>query len=112
MSKEKYSSGWRPELSLKQVALDMVEVIFDESASIEECQMAANTLVEAVCPELFENRKFYRCPCGGKARYSGEALMGCVACDKCEDFLMGIGIDFLNSIGKRWMNGERGAEHY
>ena len=49
MSKEKYSIGWRPELSLKQVALDMVEIIFDE------CQMAANTLVEAVYPELFEN---------------------------------------------------------
>lgn len=71
MSKEKYSSGWRPELSLKQVALDMIEIIFDESASVEECQMAANTLVEAVYPELFKNITCdLICPeCGAKDIY-------------------------------------------
>jgi hypothetical protein len=46
-----YASGWRPEASLKQVSIDMVEIIFDPSASTEECQMAASTLVEAVYPK-------------------------------------------------------------
>jgi hypothetical protein len=46
-----YASGWRPEAPLKQVAIDMLAIIFDPEASADECQMAASTLVEAVYPK-------------------------------------------------------------
>jgi len=47
-----YASGWRPEAALKQVATDMIAIIFDASASVDDCRMAAGTLVEAVYPEI------------------------------------------------------------
>ena len=50
--KHSYANGWRPEPGVKQVALDMLEIIFNPEASVTDCQMAATTLVEAVCPEV------------------------------------------------------------
>lgn len=47
-----YSYGWRPETASKQVALDMISIIFDDSASVNDCRIAAATLVEAVYPEI------------------------------------------------------------
>lgn len=48
------------------------------------------------------------CPCGGKAIYFGEALMGSLTCNLCGDWLSGIGIKFIKSIEDRWNRGERG----
>ncbi len=50
--KHSYANGWRPEPALKQVALDMLEIIFNPEASIDDCRMAASTLVETVYPEV------------------------------------------------------------
>jgi hypothetical protein len=52
--------------------------------------------------------KFPKCPCGGDTKYFGEALMGSLTCEKCGDYLMGVGIEFIRSIGERWIKGERG----
>ena len=41
----------RPEQSLKETAYDMLSIIFDQSATFEECDMAISTLVEIVKPE-------------------------------------------------------------
>lgn len=37
---------------MRQVADDMLVIMFDEAATAEERTMAAATLVEAVCPEI------------------------------------------------------------
>lgn len=76
-----YASGWRPEAALKQVALDMVAIIFDASASIEDCAMAASTLVEAICPELMPQELEHKCPdCG-----STDIQMFTSDLDQCKD---------------------------
>lgn len=48
------------------------------------------------------------CPCGGQAKYFGEALMGSLKCDTCGQYLFGVGYEFLQSIRERWLRGERG----
>jgi hypothetical protein len=47
-----YAAGWRPEKALKQAVLDMVAIVFDSASSVDECEMAASTIVEAVHPEI------------------------------------------------------------
>lgn len=49
------------------------------------------------------------CPCGGETRYFGEALMGSLTCNKCGQYLTGIGWKFLRSLNERWIRGERGV---
>lgn len=47
-----YAEGWRPEKALKQMVLDMVDIVFQETSTIEESEMAASTIVEAIHPEI------------------------------------------------------------
>jgi len=49
-----------------------------------------------------------KCGCGGDIEYSGEALMGCLKCKSCEDYLCGIGSEFLKNKTILWYKGERG----
>ncbi len=51
-----YSSGWKPEAELKQVAMDMIAIIFDNLSSSEDRRMAASTLVEVVYPEVLPGK--------------------------------------------------------
>lgn len=46
------------------------------------------------------------CSCGSPARYFGEALMGSISCESCDQFLMGVDIP---DICERWNRGERGV---
>lgn len=48
-----------------------------------------------------------KCECGGTARYFGEALMGSVRCDDCDQFVMQIGNP--SSVVDLWNNGVRGC---
>lgn len=52
------------------------------------------------------------CKCGGQAVYSGEALMASLRCDKCDQWLMGVGDDFVATINERWIRGDRGWQGY
>lgn len=45
------------------------------------------------------------CKCGSPARAFSEALMSVVACESCDEFLMGVDIQ---DICDRWNSGERG----
>lgn len=49
-----YAAGWRPEEGLKQTVLDMVKIVFDPQSSVDECEMAASTIVETVHPEIMD----------------------------------------------------------
>ena len=51
-----------------------------------------------------------KCECGGSAVYFGEALYGSLRCNRCEQFLCGVGLDFCRSIFDRWDAGERGDQ--
>lgn len=46
------------------------------------------------------------CQCGSPARLFGEALMSVVACESCDESLMGIDVP---DIRDRWNRGERGV---
>jgi hypothetical protein len=48
------------------------------------------------------------CECGGQTVYFGEALMGSLRCDKCDQWLMGVGEEFIETINSRWVRGDRG----
>jgi hypothetical protein len=48
------------------------------------------------------------CKCGGQTVYFGEALMGSLRCNKCDQWLMGVGDEFMETINERWIRGERG----
>jgi len=45
------TKNWRPELVLKDVALDMLDIIFDPEATITDCEMAISTLIEIIKPD-------------------------------------------------------------
>ena len=47
-----YAAGWRPEEALKQAVLDMVAIVFDPDSTVDECEMAASTIVEAIHPKI------------------------------------------------------------
>jgi len=47
------------------------------------------------------------CPCGGQTEYFGEALMGSLKCTTCGAELIGVGVEFIQSIRERWIRGER-----
>lgn len=53
---------WRPEPELKPVAEDLLRIIFDETATTEEVQMAATTLVDVVAPDLLWDALQHRTP--------------------------------------------------
>ena len=48
-----YTNGWRPESALRQVADDMLNIIFSKDANGYECDMALSTLWEAMDPARF-----------------------------------------------------------
>ena len=48
------------------------------------------------------------CECGGQTVYFGEALMVSLRCDKCAQWLMGAGDEFIETINLRWIRGDRG----
>lgn len=48
------------------------------------------------------------CECGGRTSYFGEALMGSLRCEKCDQWLAGVGDEFIGTINQRWIRGERG----
>lgn len=50
------------------------------------------------------------CECGGQTVYFGEALMGSLRCDNCEQCLIGVGDNFIATIDERWMRGDRGYQ--
>lgn len=58
------------------------------------------------------NQKMKRpsCECGGQTVYFGEALMGSLRCNKCDQWLMGIGDEFIETIDNRWIRGDRGYQ--
>lgn len=45
-----YHDGWKPEPGLREDADKMLAIVFDESSSSDEAEMAAMTLVEIVAP--------------------------------------------------------------
>ena len=49
-----YAEGWRPEPLLKEAAVEMMKIVFDAGATLEEAEMAATTLVEIVHPEVLQ----------------------------------------------------------
>ncbi len=49
-----YAAGWRPESGLRETADDLLDIIFDADSTVEECEMAATTLVELVHPEVLQ----------------------------------------------------------
>jgi hypothetical protein len=49
-----YAAGWRPEKALKNTVLELVAIVFDESSTVDECEMAASTIVETVHPEIMD----------------------------------------------------------
>jgi hypothetical protein len=51
-----------------------------------------------------------KCGCGGDVEYFGEALMGSLKCKSCEDYLCGIGSDFLKNKTILWYKGVRGNQ--
>ena len=54
-----YKNGWRPEAALKQTVLELVAIVFDPHATSEECEQAANTIIEAVNPDVMEQATEY-----------------------------------------------------
>lgn len=40
---------------MKQSVLDMVEIVFDETSTQQEKEMAASTIVEAILPKVLES---------------------------------------------------------
>lgn len=48
-----YIDGWRPEPAVREVAQQMLEIIFSDDATDIDCRMALNTLWEAVDPLVF-----------------------------------------------------------
>ncbi len=49
-----------------------------------------------------------KCGCGGDVECFGEALMSSLKCKSCEDYLAGVGHEFLENLTMLWYKGERG----
>lgn len=49
-----------------------------------------------------------KCKCGGTLVAFGEALMQSLKCNQCNEFIAGVGEEFIDSIYEKYDQGERG----
>lgn len=69
-----YSSGWRPESSLREVANEMLDIVFSRDATDIEFDMALSTLWEAIDPRSAQShsRRRLQRVCGVMNHPSGD----------------------------------------